>query len=223
MRRLTIAVSVSVSLLLLAGCSNDDEAAEPKTNREVVDDTSTSTGENGSTTANDSGEDSGGGTEEGGLGGAGDRTSEEILDEDGWLEDGRVSIGPGAPQEQEIDLAMCDYVIGDPEGVAERLGVDGDLTLDAESGFGYYGSSGGRLQCLYLVDDVEALLVAIRDRDLETDDDGAEAVFAQTELDDGWFGVVMVNPDWDGAITEDESSVTEWLGDLDSRWGGAGV
>lgn len=221
MRRLTIALAMA--LLLLAGCSSEDGNADPESGSGVVDETSTSTLANGSDSDADSDEETGGGSEGGGGAGADGRTSEEILDEDGWLEDGRVFIGPAAPQEEEINLALCDYVVGEPEDIARRLGIDGDLTRDRDSGFGYFGSSGGRLQCLYSVDGVEALFVVVRDSDSEADDETSESVFVQTQLTDDGFGVVMVNPDWDGEITVDESSATEWLKDMGTRWGGTSV
>lgn len=228
MRRLAIALSVAT--LLLLGCSSQDDSEDSTTGDTTAEqpsgDRRTDTEEDTDTDAEPD-QDTGATTSDPSNEVAGSdldapRPGQEVL-EDRWLQDGRVSIGPGAPQEQEVNLAMCDYLFGTADEVAERAGVDGEVVLDEESGFSYNGSAPSRMGCVYLAEGTEAFMVGLQDRELEVEDEHAELVVALTELPSGWYGFVVSNPDWDGRLALDEAAALDWLQDADTRWGGAGI
>lgn len=153
-----------------------------------------------------------------------DRPSAEILEEAGWLTDGKITIGPVGPQDEpEIDLAMCDYLFGSPEQVAQTVGVQGTVELAAgESGFAQLGGTGGGVRCLYLVDGAEAFGAIMWNKELEDGVGGDSGLVLQEQMPGGDIGIVAINPDID-TVAIDEDTARAWLQDADTRWGGQSV
>lgn len=154
-----------------------------------------------------------------------DRPSEEILAEAGLLEDGAVSLGPAPPQDETVQLAICDYLFGTPEDVASVAGAapGSEVLLAPGSGHRNMGGSGGGPQCLWTVDGEEAFAAVIWAPEIEDEDDDG-SLLASTPLEGSdYFGYVAVNPEWDGRLSLDENGAIDWLEDAGTRWAGASV
>lgn len=158
-----------------------------------------------------------------------DRPSEEILAEAGLLEDGAIVLGPAPPQDEQVNLAVCDYLFGTPDEIAATVGLEdgAEIALAPGSGHRNLGGAGGGPQCLYFIDGVDALGLLIVNKEIEDMEGADESLVGSTTLQstDGrdHFGYVAVNPEWDGTITLDEAGAIALLQDAATRWGGASV
>lgn len=225
MRRLGVALATTT--LLLTACGGADETADATTGTQAPPEDSPATV--GGDADSDDGTDSDEGTDRDERTAAGDtvlnRPSEQILAEAGLLVDGAISLGPAGPEDESVNLAMCDYLFGTPEEVAAVVGADAgsQVVLAPGSGFRNNASSGSGPQCLWTVDGSEAFGAAIWSQELgdPVDDD---ALLASTVLEEtNYVGYVAVNPDWDGALGLDEDGAIEWLHHAGTRWGGQSI
>ncbi|MGO1561158.1 MAG: hypothetical protein ACTHW7_04960 [Actinomycetaceae bacterium] len=135
--------------------------------------------------------------------------ADELLRSEGYLDDsGAVALGLAGPGGDETDVheAMCTYLFGAPDEVAERAGLD-EATLTDGSGYRMLGANGSGIECGWGSADEPVLVLASwgsADRF-----DGAEDIDVLVDLPDG-VGVASYHPGSDvERLTEDE--LAQWL------------
>ena len=135
--------------------------------------------------------------------------AEELLRSEGYLDDdGAISLGPAGPgsDDTEVNEAMCTYLFGSPEEVAERAGLD-EAPLAEGSGYQMLGGNGTGIMCGWgSSDDPDLVLGTWGSADRFEDEEDIEVV---VDLPDG-VGVALYNPESDvERLSEDE--LTRWL------------
>jgi hypothetical protein len=135
--------------------------------------------------------------------------AEQLLLSEGYLDDsGAVALGPAGPGGDETDVheAMCTYLFGAPDEVAERAGLD-EATLSDGSGYRMLGANGSGIECGWgSADEPVLVLASWGSADRFGDAEGVEVL---VDLPDG-VGVASYDPDSDvERLTEDE--LRRWL------------
>jgi hypothetical protein len=132
-----------------------------------------------------------------------------------WLgDDGTLFYGETEPP-REIQEALCDYLVGTPDEVADAAGLDGDVTLEDGSGYTVLGGSGVGFRCGYEVDGTFAFGIVLWSDDLRdqvADQPNTVAVALPNEL----FGATVYAPEWDGTML-DATDSEQWLSEAAGR------
>lgn len=120
----------------------------------------------------------------------------QVLDDEGYLDgEGTVVFGPAGPSsdETEVQEALCTYIFGSPDEVAERAGLDGAV-LAAGSGYQMLGANGSGVRCGWGAQDEPsfALVVWGAEADWITQDEAQFEVSVQRP--DGSVGVAAYDP-----------------------------
>lgn len=128
--------------------------------------------------------------------------------------DGRLVFTETAPA-PEAQAAICDYLFGAPDEVAEVAGLSGTITLEEEAGYLDLGVDDILIQCGYEVDGEFSFGMAIWFEDLR----GGVADQPNTvtvALPSGRFGGTAYETGWAGPMIDADTS-ERWLTEADSR------
>lgn len=122
----------------------------------------------------------------------------ELLEEAGYLEpDGAVAFGPAGPGDDEtaVQEALCTYLFGSPDTVAERAGLD-EAVLAEGSGFQNLGANGSGIRCGWGAPDRPVLALVVWGEESEWISEGAEEFDLVVDLPSG-VGVAFYDPESD--------------------------
>lgn len=172
MTRLRLSAASVVALLVLVGCSGGDD---------------TPAGDDGS---------AGPGVPEPTTDAAVDDDAAALLEAEGYLaEDGSVAFGPAGPTEEdaEVQAALCTYVFGPPEEVAERAGL-AEPVLTEGSGYQMLGSNGSGVRCGWGDAEEPEFVLAVWGSEAPWIEEAREEFEAIVELPDG-VGVAFYDDD----------------------------
>lgn len=144
----------------------------------------------------------------------GGSTGKSVLREHSWLDDdGRLHFGEAAPAD-DVQAAICDYLFGTPRQVAKVAKLDGDLTLNADSGYATAGGGGTGFRCYYDVDDAAAFALRVWTQDADGSADASHVL--TLELAPDRFGFSAYAPDHQGP-TLSKATATKWLREAAGR------
>lgn len=147
---------------------------------------------------------------------------EEILEQAGLLDGQRVVVGPGGVDDPTVQAAICDYVVGTQDEVADITGVSGDLTPLDSNGYNQWGGNGDGVQCVYDLDGEDGLAIMLWSEEIPPVEDGDETQLLATGPVGEHWGTVAYAPTFTGEVM-DEDAAAAWLEDAATRWGGASV
>lgn len=125
--------------------------------------------------------------------------AQQLLSEEGYLDDaGNVAFGPAGPRSEEtaVNEALCTYLFGSPQEVAERAGLAGTV-LAPGSGYQMLGANGSGVRCGWGTQDEPVFALVVWGADAEwitEDEDTFEVVI---ELPENSVGVAAYDPESD--------------------------
>lgn len=132
----------------------------------------------------------------------------DVLEEAGLLDESGVVTVDEQPEDAAVQTAICDYVFGTGDEVAETAGLTGEITLADGSGWEELGRGQSGLNCFYEdADGIRLLLNVWSAKNELAGQDSAHVV--QAEVDDGWASMAY-HPNFSGEPLDDDRART-WL------------
>jgi hypothetical protein len=126
----------------------------------------------------------------------GGTAGKDVLADNDLLVDGQIRMGTGEPDEVEVHRALCDYLFGTVDEVADTADLDGDVSYADGSGYRSEGESGGGFVCGYQAGDEAVFSLLVWDRDPGSPGD-AEGVVV-VPLPGERYGVSAYAPGYEG-------------------------
>ena len=144
----------------------------------------------------------------------GGSTGKSVLQEHNWLdEDGRLYFGESAPGD-DVQAAFCDYLFGTPKQVGKVAKLEGNVKLNADSGYATAGGGGTGFRCFYDVDETTAFVLRVWTQDADGSADASHVV--TLELGHDRYGFSAYGPDYEGS-TLSKATATKWLREAAGR------
>lgn len=123
--------------------------------------------------------------------------AQQLLNEEGYLDDaGHVAFGPAGPSSEEtaVHEALCTYVFGSPQEVAERAGL-ADHALAPGSGYETLGANGSGVRCGWGPPNEPVFALIVWSEDAEWITETEDTFDAVVELSEGSIGAAAYNPE----------------------------
>lgn len=121
----------------------------------------------------------------------GGEAGREVLEESGRLRDGVLSPGEVVPDDPAYHRAVCDYLFGSADEVAQVLGLEGDVALAGSSGEVSLGGNGWGYRCGYGSGDEAEAALMLWSQEIEFGEDSEAITVVNTEVADGWMGALI--------------------------------
>ena len=138
----------------------------------------------------------------------GGTTGKSVLADHDFLDEkDRVRFGESEPA-AEVQFAICDYIFGEPDEVGDAAKLEGEVTLNEDSGFNSAGSNGIGFQCGYDVAEETELVMVIWTENI--DDPGDAEHVVTKKLREGLYGYSAYAPGYTGSAMT-KSVADSWL------------
>lgn len=147
----------------------------------------------------------------------GGTAGKSVLADHNFLDgDDRVRFAESKPSD-EVQSAICDYLFGKPEEVADVAKLEGQVALNEDSGFNSAGGNGIGFQCGYDVSGKTALALVIWTKN--SDEPGKAEHVVTKKLREGLYGYSAYAPGYDGSAMT-KSAAGTWLTETGKRVAG---